>query len=62
MESGGGNNFDLFLYAPDRNQVANSTRPVGVTDSLSVFCSSTGWWFIEVRNDGGFGNYIMSVD
>ncbi len=55
--------FDLYLYGPgDRNNpAANSTRRSDVIESIEYVADTAGWWFIKVRQVGGWGIYSLHL-
>ena len=54
-------NFDLYLYNPNQIEVSSSTNGPGITESISYTVDAAGFWFIEVRNNGGQGVYTLTL-
>jgi len=52
--------FALRLYNPGRNQVFRS-QYANYTQTVDFIADSAGYWFIEVRIDGGYGFYFLEV-
>jgi len=56
-----GQNFDLYLYDTAKLQRDSSTNGGDAPELVTRVVDSTGYWYIEVRWNGGQGFYNMTV-
>ncbi|MEA2089266.1 MAG: PPC domain-containing protein [Thermoproteota archaeon] len=42
-------NYDLYLYNPDRQEVANSTQNGNAAESITYQANQTGTWYVRVK-------------
>jgi len=56
-----GSDFDLYLYNPSQSQVASSTLSGNQTDTVSYMATSSGDYYIRVKQWSGSGVYSFTV-
>jgi hypothetical protein len=56
-----GANFNLCLKNPTGTTAASSNRSGYETESISYQIAETGYWFLEVGQEAGSGNYSLSI-
>lgn len=54
--------YDLYLYDPNKNSVANSTEVVPLPRELLVTANQTGYWYIGVKPYCCYGYYLLSIE
>jgi hypothetical protein len=58
-----GSDYDLYLYDPDNNLVASSTRRgEDLVESITYTALMDGTYYIEVRRFTGSGSYYLYID
>jgi len=58
-----GCDFDLYLYDPDKNLVASSTRRVdGLTEFITYTATMSGNHYIRIHWVSGSGTYSLAID
>jgi len=53
--------FTLYLCDPQQNPTAAANQYPKYVQNLEFIANSTGYWYIEVRNDGSGGFYSLGV-
>jgi hypothetical protein len=56
-----GSDFDLYLYNPSQSQVASSTLGGSQTDRVSYVATSSGDYYIRIKQWSGSGVYSFTV-
>jgi len=56
-----GSDFDLYLYNPSQSQVASSTLGGSQTDTVSYVATSSGDYYIRIKQWSGSGVYSFTV-
>ncbi len=61
LSFGGVPDFTLYIYDPQRNPIAAADQHPYYVQNIELTTNSTGYWYIEVRNDSSAGFYSLVI-